>query len=313
MKINSILTGFAHNLRRLPRIAWPALVGAVILCCGNNAYAQLPGNGFTVFSWGTTNDLNGINIGSTSDRSCFLSGVSGNLDMGAQQGFDCGVNGQESLARVSPKLGGTDYFLVAHGGVCENQFGQPVADNNPVNAEATCFLTNAGVQEGGTPAFGDPSVPVKLAELSTGNTNVRQCFLSGLFGVAGSWGSSSTFARVRMVTAADSLHPTTGWYIDTNLKAANDGSHPRVEGRCVDFPPTTHFTSGIIGKWRQTTTVTITSGKGVVKACALEMIEGAFNVNSWSDGVVMNFPSQVDGDWSITLTAGKAAIWVCAQ
>ena len=61
-----------------------------------------------------------------------------------------------------------------------------------------------------------------------------------------------------------------------------------------------------------TVTFPLTSGAGV-KACALTGITGAFNVNSWTDGVVMNFPPKIDGNWSLTVTGGKTATWACAR
>lgn len=312
MEIISGLTAVVSNLRRLTRVTSPMLVGVLMLCCAVSVVYALVGNGYTVFSWGTKTDTTGIDIGSVSDRTCFLSGVSGNLNVGAQMNFGCGLKGGESLARVADKYPTTgNYWLVAHGGACENQVNQKVWDNNPVNAQATCFWTATGVT-GGQWQTGNNNLPVKVAGLLIGNNNVRQCFLSGLFGVGGSWNSSSDFARVRKVTTTDSAHPTTGWYIEANLPQPGDGSHPRVEARCVDFPQNTTLISGSTPVIAATKTHLLTIGPGV-KACALTGIKGAFNNNSWSDGVLMNFPAKIDGNWSLTVTGGKSATWACAK
>jgi hypothetical protein len=39
----------------------------------------------------------------------------------------------------------------------------------------------------------------------------------------------------------------------------------------------------------------------------------AFNANSWNDGVLMNFPPKIDGNWSLTVTGNKSATWACAK
>ena len=71
------------------------LPGVLVLCCAVSSVYALVGNGFNGFSWGTTTDTIGTDAGSVADRTCFLSGVSGNLDVGAQQGFGCDQKGEE--------------------------------------------------------------------------------------------------------------------------------------------------------------------------------------------------------------------------
>src|SRR4051794_11893738 len=124
MEPDSVLNAFGSQLRRFARGVLPLLIGVAIFGGLGVVYA-LVGNGFLVYSWGTTTDTVGINIGSLSDRTCFLSGVSGNLNDGAQLNFGCGNQGEESLARVSEKYPPTgSYWLVAHGGACSNQVNQ---------------------------------------------------------------------------------------------------------------------------------------------------------------------------------------------
>jgi hypothetical protein len=310
MGTNSVVAAFASGLRRLARVTPPVLVIVILLgCAAGIAYAL---NGYTVYSWGTKTDTVGIDIGDESSHTCVLCGVAGNLNAGAEQGFGCGLQGEESIARVSDKVPSTGhYWLVAHGGACGNQVNQKVWDNNPVNGQATCFLIGTNVTNATWKTM-NSNAPVKITGLNTGTSDVRQCFLSGLWGVAGAWNSSSNFARVRRVTATDNTHPTTGWYVEANLPKPEDGSHPRVEARCVDFPKTTVITTGTAPVITVTETYSLTSGGGI-KACALTEIKGAFNVNSYTNGVTMKFPPQATGNWSLTVTAGKSAKWACAR
>ncbi len=296
------------QLRWLTRVVLPAIVGIFVICSALSIGNAL--SGYLAAGHGTTTDVVGVDMGSTSTQTCFLSGVSGNLNKGSQSGFGCGTQGLESIARVADKVPSTGHFwLMAHGGACSNQTNQQVWDNNPVQGMATCFLTTDNVKEG-TWASGDN--PVKVASLNAPNNKVRRCFLSGIWGIAGAWNSSSRFAKVRKVTATDSTHSTTGWYIEANLPASADGSRARVSARCVDFPANTTITADTTPLQTTTQTHTIAPAGGI-KACALMGVKGAFNVNSYSDGAVMTFPSSSSGKWMLTVTKDKTATWACAK
>jgi hypothetical protein len=304
---NSVRTLTNAQLRRLIRVAMPMLAGVLIVYSAVSIGHAL--SGYLAAGRATTTDLVGFDMGSMSASTCFLSGVSGNLNKGSEQGFGCGNQGVESTAEVSDKFPTTGhYWLIAHGGACANQVNQQVWENNPVQGMATCFLTADNVKE----ALWTHGNPVKVAGLDAPNNKVRRCFLSGIWGIAGAWNSSSRFAKVRKVTATDSTHSTTGWYIEANLPMAADGSHPEVAARCVDFPQGTSITADTTSLQSTTKTHTIASGGGV-KACALMGIKGAFNVNSFTDGVVMNFPASSTGNWTLTVTGGKTATWACAN
>jgi hypothetical protein len=294
--------------RQRPTRAAASILGGLLMFSATGVGHAV--SGVTVWSWGTTRDLNGVDIGSTSNRTCFLSGVAGNLNAGATLGFGCGLLGEESVARVSEKWPSNGhYWLVAHGGACTNQQDQRVWDDNPVNAQATCvFDPPSNVTEG----YWQQGPPVRITGLNAPGDKVRRCFLSGLWGIAGAWNSSSRYARVKKVTTPDETHPTTGWYVEANLPTGGDGSHPRVEARCMDFPEGSTVTVGTTPLSSETDTQAITSGTGV-RACALMGIKGAFNVNSWTNGVAMNTPAQPTGNWSLTVTGGKTATWACVE
>jgi hypothetical protein len=304
---NSVRTPTNSQLRRVIRIAMPMLAGVLIVCSTVSISHAL--SGYLASGHATTTDVVGVPMGSTSTFTCFLSGVSGNLNVGTQPGFGCGTKGLESIAEVTEKHPSTgQYWLIAHGGACISNVNLQVWDNNPVQAMGTCFPTADNVKE----SYWQHGAPVKVAGLNAPNNKVRRCFLSGIWGIAGAWNSSNRFAKVRKVTATDSSHSTTGWYIEANLPMSSDDSHPRVAARCVDFPQGTDITVDTTPLQSTTKTYTIAS-EGGVKACALMGIKGAFNVNSYSDGVVMNFPSSATGNWTLTVTGGKTATWACAK
>lgn len=261
------------------------------------AESALVGNGYWAATWATTRDMTGHDLGSATDRTCFLAGVAGNLNVGAEyQVYDL-----ESMASVAWRSPG-NYWLVAHGGSSTNQVNDRVWDDNPVKAQATCFWTANNVEDAtwkSAPSQFPVSPPVKIADVGPVG---RQCFLSGLWGLSGAWNSTSRYARV--------TKKWDGWYVESNI-VLNHG-HAQVMGRCVDFPSGTIFSSKTVDADDSTVTEALTTGTGI-KACALMEIQGAFNQNSWTDGALMNFPSTIDGNWTATVTKGKLARYVCAR
>ena len=309
MKLNAVLTAFASKPRRLTNISLLLLVGVLVLYCAGNSVSAL--DGYTISSWGTTTDTTGLDIGPSSARTCFLSGITGNLSLGAQPGFGCATRAEPSTAQV--KIGQFPqghYRLIAHGGACENQADQKVWQNNPVNAQATCVSSTTGVINGHWRS--DEPNPRKIAELHTSLSGTRQCFLSSVVGVAGAWNNNGRRAAVHKITTPSPTFPTTGWYIDSNVPTAGDNSHATISARCVNFPLSTKITTGITPISQMTITHTLTSGGGI-KACGLTGIMGAFKVNSWHDGIIMNAPANIDGNWTLTVSPNKMAFWACVK
>jgi len=274
----------------------------IILCFFfNMAYSLV---GITVWSWGTTSDEDGVATTMVGyDTSCILCGVSGDLSKG--QEIDKGGCGDKALRSEASTLSDWEtntWRVRGHGGRCGS-----VWNNNPVNAQATCFKYSASIEGTWTPD--KPSVSfIKYFPIQAG----RQCFLSGIYGVDGSWINANTYARIRKVTTVDPTHPTPGWYIESNLQNAPSGSRPMIKFSCIDFPANHFFTSGTTQIKSTTQTINLTTGTGV-KACGLTGIQGAFNVNSWTDGVIMNFPTSSTGDWSLTVSPQKSASWLCVK
>jgi hypothetical protein len=147
--------------------------------------------------------------------------------------------------------------------------------------------------------------PKKIAGLSAN----RRCFLHSIHTGDGMF-NSSRYARVRKYTTTDADHPTTGWYVESNLQSSTvTGAHALVGAVCVEF-------SAIEGEWGWgyggAGTWPMTDGNGR-KMCGLTGISGAFNVESYSNGVGLNAPSTQTGNWSLTLSANKGAEVLCIQ
>ncbi|EAU69379.1 hypothetical protein [Stigmatella aurantiaca] len=256
--------------------------------------SALVGNGYTAASWGTTQDTTGVDLDSSTDRTCFLSGVAGNLSRGEEMAL-----AEEAVASVLYRSG--NYWLVAHGGATANQVNDKVWHNTPVMAQSTCFLTATNVKNATWTSDATVVPPVKIADLDPSNR--RQCFLSGLLGVDGAWNNNSRYARV--------MKKADGWYVESNMTL--NYPRARVMARCVDFPAGTVFSTKTVTAGTGTpVTEALTTGTGV-KACALTGVQGAFNQNSWTDGALLNFPSTVDGNWTATVTGGKTAHYTCAR
>lgn len=266
--------------------------------------------GWLWHSKGTTTDTTPLSMGSSSDRTCVLRGVQGNLSLGGTQDvfIPWGDIGHPSRAAVIRTSGGNfDYKLVGHGGSHMDSNNNHTWHNNPVYAHATCFFATLNRHEDSV-SSNHPTR--KLADLDPANR--RQCFLSGVFGIDGSWDELTDYAMVVKVSAASSKYPTPGWYLDTNVTGIIGPVTPQTSATCVDFPEGTVFSTGwlYVEGGAQDTDV-ITGGPGI-KGCALMEIRGAFNQNSWTDGVVIDQPSTLNGNWTITVRNNKAARWVCA-
>ncbi|WP_437986699.1 hypothetical protein [Sorangium sp. So ce117] len=262
---------------------------------------------------GTTTDPEPHDMGPSTDRTCVLRGVAGNLSRGTSATADT-MSAAAIGATVNSFLG---YSLFGHGGAHLDSNDQPIWYNNPVIAHATCFKTTLnrtlaeswwGGHSGSQP---DGPPPWKVADLDPANR--RQCYLYALWSVNGAWNSAESYVTVAKVTTTSSRFPTTGWYLYGDLTATPGAGAALTNAVCVDFPEGTVFTSGFVSADPgETKTVTITSGPGI-KGCALRTLVGAFNQNSWTDGAVINQPSTIDGNWTITVTNGKSARWACAE
>ena len=314
----------AQKLHRAVRITFLIALGFVTVCGTiTRAHAQAI-TGFGDWSWGTVADRNGVDIGT--GQICFLSGVTGQLNVGGQGATSSyGLLGWPSEASVLQASSG-HYVLLAHGGGTEDQQNQPASLGNPVNAQATCTF------DGSNPVFGSiswltqPPLPLKLEGLPLPSPVAkailprRQCFLTGVQGVAGridlnqmttgSWTNPNHFVKVWYVSKVDVNHPTTGWYLESNLPNPDDGTSITASAVCVDFPSNATVTTKPVQV--EGSTFVLTQGSGI-KLCGLTELGGQFTTPSWTDGVTMIVPPTLDGNWQLTLSPNKTAAWACVQ
>jgi len=261
--------------------------------------------GWAAAGWGTTTDLYGMDTGwSSTNSACVLTAVKGDLNEGGYWQ----VADETSTVSIEVDQWNDNWRLIAHGGAHTSQSNSKVWANNPVAGGAVCFpgdVTHYGSWRSVQPHMGQAG-PKKITGLSAN----RRCFLNSVHTGDGMWSSISKYARVRKYTSTDASHPTTGWYIESNLQSSVDtGAHALVGAVCVEFP-------AIEGEWGHgiggAGTWPMTDGNGR-KMCGLTGISGAFTTESYSSGVNLTPPSSQTGNWSLTLTANKGAEVLCIQ
>ncbi|WP_437280454.1 hypothetical protein WME90_07795 [Sorangium sp. So ce375] len=316
MKTDSIVT--ASTLRRLACATSALLLGALSTGCiagpGSDAgdeetvgYAADALSGYYQWIRRTTTNTAGYDMGLTSAGTCVLSGVAGKLDMG----FQWYTSDRESRAAVE-RSGGHNW-LFAYGGAYHSN-SAPYHLYNPVLAQATCFPDTTNVQLGTWEASTSSTTlaaPVKIADLDP--NHLRQCFLSEIRSVQEAFDQITEFGRVKEYTTTDTWHPTTGWYLEGSLYASSwDSSTPNLGATCIDFPSGSVITTGYVGTLGDTVTETITSGTGI-KACGLTHVGGTFTDYDWDDGVFIDMPATLDGQWTMTVMTGKGGHWACVK
>ena len=317
----NIISSVFSILRRVDvaHVAFPAGLSVLALGCAVDAPLDRPDpgenlgqttqavSGWMPFGWGTTNDLYGLDTEVVNTNwNCVLSGVAGDLSKGRGWGA-ISVNSAAKIER-SGTFSANTFHILAHGGAYENQNGQRVWANNPVFASTTCIPYPQTDSASWRSTADSVAPPVKISGLVTN----RECFLTGITGGEHLWNDSEKFGRVRKITTPDATHPTSGWYVEGNERSDVDGGHAYVTASCVDFPSLALLwdTPKEAPAGGAAVTVPITTGGGV-KACGLRTIRGAFNKNSWTDGVRITPPSSATGTWNMTVSAGKFGRAVC--
>lgn len=315
--------------------ALPLLMGMSALGCAADGQsgAEPPEEGTTgevsqeISGWapgqkGTTTSLTAMDTGwSQSNSTCFLSGIAGNLSEGRAWQLPQAVKSAVSISvNQGAGPGNANWGLVAHGGAYVNQHNQRVWENNPVLGRLVCVPYGYAGSDYWESYYStnnpEPVAPKRIMPIMTSNTKHRQCFLSGISGGYGLMNKASTYARVVEVQVPDAKHPQNGWYVESNGRSDVDGGHLRVDATCFDFP----WVVGSSGLWAAavpgpssgTTTFAMTN-EGGVKACGLTGIQGAFTANSYSNGALLNPPSAQNGNWSMTVSAGKWGVATCIR
>jgi hypothetical protein len=238
---------------------------------------------------------------------CFLSGVAGHLGQGGLwQPLD--VRSSTGIGGVS---GGT-WGLWAHGGAHQDQTNTRDWFGNPVLGHVTCVGYPRYVPPAPLAGSWSGGAPKKIADFPISFPHAptnRRCYLSEITGGDGLFHHSTDYVRVVKVTVTDSQHPTTGWYIEGSVQNNPDfGGTARARATCVNYPALTEEWTDIVGPG----TYTLTQGTAI-KGCGLTRIQGAFNVNDFNNGVRINAPATINGQWTVTVSPGKGATTHCAQ
>ena len=137
----------------------------------------------------------------------------------------------------------------------------------------------------------------------------RRCFLQGIRSGGGAFFKTTDSVSVVERFTADATHPIVpGWYIEGTVVQEEPIF---ATGKCIDFPSPALVDFGP-ATLHGPATQTLTSGSGI-KFCGLQQITGKFNVNSTSDGVVILPGAQIDGQWTMSVSANKSAKWRCVK
>ena len=249
----------------------------------------------------STTSLSGWDTGkSTSSWTCVLSQVAGDLGEGGQfQAADV-----KSTAAIRANAAGR-WEVYAHGGAYADQTNSRVWANNVVTASTVCVpYPKVSIPQS---IYISSHAPQRLASAPAN----RYCFLQGIAGGGQVFTHSDDFVRVKKYTTTDASHPTTGWYVEGNLTTqATNGITASATAVCIDFPTGTVAYGNTL---EVPGTHAVTSGSGI-KMCGLQSVVGAFNVNTWNHGVVIDPPLGLpDGQWTITVSSGKRGRALCVK
>jgi hypothetical protein len=244
------------------------------------------------YSWGEATGPD-ADLGPDTDRTCFLSGVAGIL----QIDYHCSIpdcnNG--SMAGVYRSNG--HWYLRAH---------NPTPW--PVNARAICIGTVANRTDPVTWSSGAAAVPVAPV------TANRQCFLTKVTGGSENWvyeGEGVGLVRKNNPLALNA----TWWYLTGTVSAdLFTGDKATASAACVDMPAGTTVTSfdppAVPDPGSHTTNLVYDSAGAL---CGLRGVSGPFVGDSWTDGALISWPASFPGTWTLSLTNGKGAHVTCMQ
>lgn len=293
-------------MRKLMAMSLFAMVSGCVTDEGDVLDEELGSTEQAVTGWleggfTSTTSLSGWDTGkSTSTHTCVLSQVGGDLGEGSQfQSTDV-----RSTAAIRANASGR-WEVFAHGGAYTNQTNDRVWANNVVTASTVCVpYPRVAISQ---PTWTSGDLPRRLGSAPAN----RRCFLQGIVSGGQVFTHSDDFVRVKKWTTTDATHPLTGWYVEGNLQTqAANGIEASVTAVCIDFPT-------IAGEWNSGLevpgTTTLTSGTGI-KMCGLQSLVGAFNVNTWNNGAVIDPPLGLpNGQWTMTVSNGKRARALCIQ
>lgn len=245
----------------------------------------ISGSGY--WSWGTSGNYGApLDLGTSTSRTCFLQGVTGEL------------NGQWQGARAESRvyMSGGRWWLRTRAGIGSGVMGHATCINTSANRR---FLVWTGDN-----AEGPHNRWLKKNQVNADT----QCFLSEVHGTDG-WKSSSSFVRVRRQTIYGDGAPYSSWVIGGNLLWEQDNTAGGgATAVCVDVPQQNIGSYSWQSYQSAGATAYVTPEAGGV--CGIQILSGNFGYAplGWWSGVRL-FPS--NSWWRVFSAGGKRIAGEC--
>jgi hypothetical protein len=311
-KRSNIMTIKKGTARRLACISFLFFSGAMSVGCGSgeDAHDRLGENqaaalGTWFYSWGTTHGAP-VDLGTATNRTCFLGGVAGDLASGS---WDLKSSGAPSKARVYQS--GGNWWLEARSG--KDKDGSDV--DTEVVAQAACINSAANRFEA---TWSNPQASIPLQPV----TSSRRCLLEGIEAAERALFSPAHWVQ----TFIADYNGTPYWWLGGHVGPYD--AMVSATAVCVDLPSDTYASGGSttgtgggslldagaeeqpLGPYTESSAAFFwaPSGKGV---CGLNGFGGDFTHSDWTDGVLVTPPSSFPGLFSLSVTSGKRAWYTC--
>ena len=258
--------------------------------------AQQALSGLVIYSRGTTDGAD-VDLNITDDNwSCFLAGVAGDLSQGVNS-TNLGIWGRTAVAGAYVGANG-HWFIAGHGG----RSPQGVPYNNPVHAYVACVPGAPTARVNWQKSYTQQQVNAK----DLGPTIGQMCFLSRVYGVGGSWELSDSSMRV----VASGGH---WWLYGHNVYGSNDAGYAGGDATCISTPSYLEPYQRTASPNDPGSTFNMIWSNNWDAACALRSVTGAFNQNSWTNGVIASWPQFNPGYWTMQYTGGKGFEAYCMK
>jgi hypothetical protein len=239
--------------------------------------------GLGVWSWGTV-DGKEYDIGSADSQTCFLSGVAGDLDSGYP-------DYKNAFAGVRVENG--HYMLQAFGGTVPGaSFSDPVPANKAVNIHVSCTGIKSDIR---SLQVLMNNKPYWLGAV----TPARRCFLESVTGGHKTWSDVSDYVSV--------WNDGKNWFLQG---LSHNNTFAFASAVCLDFPAGSTDQEGGFGQGKGGV---ITSTPGYDTVCGLTGFTGAFTANSWTDGVMIDWPKTANDEWTLTASPLKSGNYHCVH
>ncbi len=242
----------------------------------------------SVWSWGTPGNSGAdLDMGSTSGRTCFLTGVTGDLE-GKWKGPSAGVWVFKSGGR---------WKLRTRAGVGTGVMGH-----------AACIPTDFNQVSLVWPGNSENSNNKKVYPLSGPRSGFTQCFLTSVTGTDG-WKSPNSWAGLKKENIWENGAMTPKWTLSGNLLWEQDNTAGGgASAVCVDIWQTLTNWSWVPSSGSPPVTGNL--GSTTNRVCSIHRLKGnlAAAPGGWLDGLRMFISG---GNWQVISQSGKAGWGEC--